>query len=113
MAIQGIFYSWEKMRILFNFVLLIESMYLISCIRGFWQEISADTFLVNAVFSVLGANFCYMIGPLVESYFTWIGLHFRPLRYLIFLVGLAFSIVAVYVIFSTLDWNINSYGSTL
>lgn len=107
MAIQGIFFSWEKLRVLFNAVLVIESLVLIRGIDDFWMDITPAQFMRNAVFYSFMANLFYMVGPFVESYATWVGSQFRWLRSALFVTGTTFSTGVVYFVLQTVEHNMH------
>lgn len=84
-AAKRICLEWEKLRILYNGVLISWVVYIVDKSKPalfqsfeFWA-----TCLVGAVV----ANICFLAGPIVEAYFRWMGVKHWSIRFSLMLIG--------------------------
>jgi hypothetical protein len=100
------FWRWEKWRIGYNLILLVESLWLL---RERLAVVFADSlFMRFVVSSVIAANVCYCLGPLIEMrvWTLWGSRTDRTryrsflagLPYFLFWMGLGFSMLLVYIL---------------
>ena len=92
-ALREIVLAWEKLRIWYNAVLLVPGL---GVIAG-WLNQGAPLLIavVMAVMVAVGANFCFLLGPVAELYLRGLFRDGRPLgrgRLLIFGAGLVVSL---------------------
>ena len=86
--------SWEKLRLLYNGVLLVLGVLLLFV---FFSPAFLATYWLSAVIGAayvgVGANIAFFLGPLIEAYTTaFLGLQWRPAaRIVVMLAGLIFS----------------------
>ncbi len=92
-ALRSILLQWERLRILYNLVLL--GLVLLPT-GGSFQLPSLSELPVLAVGAVL-ANLCYLAGPLADAYLSWLGLRSRWVTAGLFAGGLLISIPLVYM----------------
>jgi hypothetical protein len=64
---------WERRRLVYNGVLILESCLLALALGGFRWFAEVD-FWELAIGGALVANLCFCAGPVGESYLRWIGL---------------------------------------
>jgi hypothetical protein len=91
--LKPIFYKWEKLRLLYNFILAVILLlsHGLSLKWQFFHPIWLSIWLAGGI----GANLCFFIGPLVESYLTWLGFRSRWVTGLIFVIGVFLSLPCV------------------
>jgi hypothetical protein len=86
-AIRQVFISWEKLRIVYDMILVA------TCLiygRELYPEIS---FWLLCFFGGIFCNLCFFLGPIVESYATWLLQRDQIwLRVILFIAGLAISL---------------------
>ena len=92
-ALREIVLAWEKLRLWYNAVLLVPGL---GVIAG-WLNQGASLLIavVMAVMVAVGANFCFLLGPVAELYLRGLFRDGRPLgrgRLLIFGAGLVVSL---------------------
>ena len=92
-AIRSIVLRWERLRILYNLVLL--GLVLVPT-GGSFQLPSLRELPVLAIGAVM-ANLCFMAGPVAEVYLSWLGLRSRWVTVVLFAGGLLVSIPCVYM----------------
>lgn len=97
MNIKSIFYSWEKLRIIYNLVLLFFFA-AISISAIFYNDfgtldISIKNLLIQSFFLALLANVLYLAGPILDSYLRWLGNQYKYQKHIIFMCGLILSLV--------------------
>ena len=88
---KRVFLAWEKLRlayigILVTFTILIGLPQLGQL--GFW---------VLAIFGGIVANLCYFLGPIVETYVTWLGFRSLAVRWTMFVLGTLFTMASAAV----------------
>jgi hypothetical protein len=92
-ALRSIVLRWERLRILYNLVLL--GLVLVPT-GGSFQLPSLRELPALAIGAVL-ANLCFMAGPVAEVYMSWLGLRSRWVTAGLFAGGLLVSIPCVYM----------------
>ena len=92
-ALRSIVLRWERLRILYNLVLL--GLVLVPT-GGSFQLPSLRELPVLAIGAVL-ANLCFMAGPVAEVYLSWLGLRSHWVTVVLFAGGLLVSIPCVYM----------------
>ncbi len=102
------FWEWEKLRLWFNGVLTAWTL-LVAAL--FTEPLFRDPRLWTlATAGGVVANICFFAGPIVETYFTWLGWRAfgtRGLRWVIFALGtLATAMVAALAV-GTLHFSID------
>jgi hypothetical protein len=101
---KAILLRWEKWRIEYNLILLIEGLWVLRehlavAFTRHWDHM----FLL-----VIAANVCYCLGPLIEiCVWTLLGLRADRTRYQSFLVALRYFLFSVGLVFSMLlVWDV-------
>ncbi len=92
-ALKEVVIGWEKMRLLYNGLLLIPGL-IIEAIMVTKQGMPVAAGVVGAIMIGLGANLAYFLGPLAELYFRALFRNGEPIgqgRKLIFGAGLVVS----------------------
>lgn len=87
--IKQVVVNWEIMRLIYNFVLLVVGL---GTSYPFISKIGEDWYVIQAVVYGLVANVCFCFGPLAELYLYAFGIKIAYWRYLLFGIGLGFSI---------------------
>lgn len=85
--------GWEKLRLRYNLILLIPG--LLTLVIWIHQDLSQlILFIIPSIFFAIGANCCYLLGPLAELYGKALSkdLHLRRLLYW---AGVIFSILII------------------
>ena len=88
------FLAWEKLRLIYIAVLGVETIAIgliahpLMLSPEYWGSV-----VMGAVF----ANACFFIGPIIETYVTWLGYPSKALRIVMFIAGTMFSCVLVIV----------------
>lgn len=93
--------SWEKLRLLYNGVLLVLGVLLLfaffspAFLSAYWLDVMFGSLMVAVM-----ANIAFFLGPLVEAYTTaFLGLQWRPgARVVVLLAGLIFSALVFMVL---------------
>lgn len=97
MNFKTVFVSWEKLRIVYNAVLLVILIIALTVTHYFNEYGKLETGFVDLIFRILIyamiANMLYFAGPICESYLRWIGAKKTIWRGLLFSAGLIVSIV--------------------
>lgn len=88
--IKPIFIKWEKLRIVYNLVLLITVVGFNTMSMGI--SVLTPFLLITWVFGAILANFCFLAGPIIESYVSWLGLRSNIVTAILFMGGLLISI---------------------
>jgi hypothetical protein len=101
--LKPIFYKWEKLRLPYNIILavILWLSHGISLKWQFFQPMFLSIWLAGGI----GANLCFFVGPLVESYLTWLGLCRRWVTFVIFVIGVFISLPCV-LLFPFAFWPI-------
>jgi len=94
--------SWEKLRLIYNVVLLLEGLFVSWCVWSIFE--SSLQYVWAVVVFGLTANAFYCMGPLVEVYASVIyGRRLGRYRYLLFAAGLLFSMIVIAYLWFVLD----------
>jgi hypothetical protein len=98
---RRVFLAWEKLRLLYNFVLTVRTLLLGASRLGdrrFWVTLLAGAAV---------ANLCFCTGPCFEGYLNLLGLRRRETRGLLFALGLmlAMLLTAALVIVSDPEFD--------
>ena len=75
--------AWEQLRFLYNGLLV---AIIALCTVPFWGHLSPG-FGVQVLMGMIGANFCFCAGPVIETYLSWLGINAKNLRLPLFIVG--------------------------
>lgn len=92
------FLAWEKLRLIYIAILIFETLFLgMNLLRTveFW---------VTAVIGGVVANLCFFLGPIVETYLTWLGFQAKWLRWLLLALGTMFTMVGVLAVIIALGF---------
>jgi hypothetical protein len=81
----GLFLSWEKLRLVYNSVLAVETMTLL---QVFPPRRANTTTMVLMAIACVAANVCFCVGPVLNGYAHWIGFRHPAVRIGIFLGGM-------------------------
>jgi hypothetical protein len=82
---------WEKLRILYNLILVfVVSLLSIALIGKYSVDLQLMEMLVVGCFV---ANLCYLVGPAVDGYLTWLGVRHLAVTALLFVSGTLLAIV--------------------
>ena len=79
-------FAWEKQRLLYNAVLAVWVV-LISFIFGGPEVLLKVEWWFSVIVGAFAANFCYCVGPVAEFYLTILGGPVKPMRLLVFFLG--------------------------
>lgn len=82
---KRVFLEWEKLRVLYNGLLIVVTLLLGS------SHLNTIEFWGAAVVGGVICNVCFFLGPIVETYVTWLGFRTRWLRWLFFVSGTLFT----------------------
>lgn len=103
-AAKGVFLAWEKLRFLYNFVLIFLVVAMAVLVGGA-QLLGSIEFWLIAIVGGIISNICFFLGPMVESYVHWIGLRLTWFRSTCFMLGLALTAVVAMLAVMELAWN--------
>jgi hypothetical protein len=95
------FLRWEKLRLFYNAILLIETFLIL-------MSFSPKARLLSSIFPCLGlaflANVCFCLGPVLDGYARWIGLRHGIVTGLIFVLGTLLAILLTFIaVLSVID----------
>ena len=85
-ALREIVLSWEKLRLLYNAILAVPGLLVLNAMTGEFGITLAEAVL-SAAFVAVGANLCFLLGPVAELYLRGLFRQGQPLgrgRWLIF-----------------------------
>jgi hypothetical protein len=85
-ALREIVLSWEKLRLLYNALLAVPGLLVLNAMTGEFG-ITLIEAVLSAVFVAVGANLCFLLGPVAELYLRGLFRQGQPLgrgRWLIF-----------------------------
>lgn len=85
---KRVFLDWEKLRLAYIGILVAFTLLL-----GASHLDKFEFWFVTILGGVI-ANVCFFIGPIVETYVTWLGFRVRWLRWLFFALGTMFTMAA-------------------
>ena len=100
---------WEKLRFVYNLILLVEGLFLlgedfVSAFARFWMLMT-----MYAIMFAIVANACYCLGPLFEICFQFLlKRRVGRARYLLFSVGLLFSVEVLYSMWRAGVWALQN-----
>lgn len=89
--LKAICLSWEKLRLVYNGVLVLESVCLYFLL-GMHDWVTPYFYLVVLPVLVVIANVCFTLGPAVECYLFFLGFYRSYLRWVLFVPGMLFAI---------------------
>jgi len=98
---KGIFVGWEKLRIVYNFILtaIVLAFVIIDPLMRAWDL----RYLLALVYLCFVANVLFMAGPAVEAYAAWLGFKTTALRLVLFALGTILAgLLAILVMSGTL-----------
>lgn len=93
-ALREIVLAWERLRLLYNAILAVPGILVLNVMAGEYG-MPLLTAILSAVFVAVGANMCFLLGPLVELYLRGIFRQGQPLgrgRWLLFGSGTLLSL---------------------
>jgi hypothetical protein len=95
------FLRWEKLRLFYNAILLIETFLIL-------MSFSPKARLLSSIFPCLGlaflANVCFCLGPVLDGYARWIGLRHEVVTGLIFGLGTLLAMLLTFIaVLSVID----------
>ncbi len=95
---------WEKLRIVYNIVLtLVVLLTSLPFFRECWTD---PEFVLYVLSGCLGANACFLAGPMVDGYLSWFGLRHPAITTALFIVGTAFAALLTTVAVFSFGWPI-------
>lgn len=94
---KRVFLEWEKMRLAYIGILVIFTILI-----GL-SELANPAFWVVALVGAVVSNLCYFLGPIVETYVTWLGLRSVAIRWGMFIVGTLFTMAGAAAVILTLS----------
>ncbi|MCW1912764.1 hypothetical protein OJ996_04220 [Luteolibacter sp. GHJ8] len=108
LAMREIVVGWERLRLLYNAILAVPGLLVLSAMTGEYG-MPALTAVLSAVFVAVGANLCFLLGPLAELYLRGIFRRGQPLgrgRWLLFGSGTLLSLFLFVLTYSqmTMGW---------
>jgi len=92
-AIRSVFLRWERLRVLYNLALVAVVLFP----TGGSFELPEIRQLPELAIGAVLANLCYLAGPIVEAYLTWLGLRTRWVTAALFSGGVLVSVPLVYM----------------
>jgi hypothetical protein len=92
LQLRTIVHQWERLRFIYNAVLLIEGLLLTADLMA---VAGATVYWANVLVFGAIANAFYCLGPLVDVYLLAYGVKLLNGRYLLFGIGLLFSMAVV------------------
>jgi len=93
------FLAWEKLRLLYLAICGIVTMVTSLVLFGFNLRFEL---LFSVVICGIFANLCYFAAPIVDTYFSWIGLPSKAIRIGLFTLGTLFTCVGAVCVLSSL-----------
>jgi hypothetical protein len=78
---------WERLRVLYNLILIAEVLLLSAFAPG--HALGDRAFWRLLVFGALVANLCYCVGPIANAYAHWLGLRHPAVTIVLFVAGTA------------------------
>lgn len=104
MNTRAIFKDWERLRIIYNLILLVVFI-LMSAEAYYFREIGAPqssfySTLFHAIVYAFIANTLYFAGPALDAYLSWLDIRFKYKRQIIFISGTLLSVAIEIVILS-------------
>lgn len=101
-TIRRIFLAWEKLRLLYNAILI---PWTLIGIGSAWPL--SNFVLVEIVFCGFAANVLFLAAPAVESYIAWLGFESPMIRWGLFIAGTLFTmLLAAAVVLSVAHPNL-------
>ena len=99
--VRDVFVRWEKLRILYNLIVGLVGavgvadavLDLAGMLEHSTEVMKAPVLVVGIVCYGIGANVCYFLGPIIESYVRWLGLRVRHVTQTLFIVGTVLSVL--------------------
>jgi len=86
------FLAWEKLRLVYNTILLCEVLVTCACIFG-WSEFGNMRFWWNLAYCCFAANVCFCVGPWAEGWLTMLAGDRHAVRAFIFVLGTLFACI--------------------
>ena len=90
--LKSIVKNWELLRLGYNFVLLIIGLALSYKLIPYFGSVG---YLRNIIIFGAVANVFYCLGPIIELYLYVLGVKIGKVRYILFGLGLAFSVAVI------------------
>ncbi len=91
--IKPIFLKWEKLRILYNLILIL--IVILPQGKDIGSKCTAPNILPCLIFGAIAANLFFFAAPIAESYFAWLGIKSKYITLMLFLGGVLLSIPLV------------------
>lgn len=94
---KEVFLAWEKLRVIYNAILLLVATILLA--NAYWPgndlhpDVEFSSVLIKIMACAVAANALYFLGPIVESYIRWLGADGRYWRFVFFGAGFAISLL--------------------
>ena len=93
---KRVFLDWEKMRLIYIGVLVAFTL-----LVGF-SELGNPVFWGVSIVGAIIANLCYFLGPIVDTYVSWLGFRSVALRWTMFVLGTLLTMAGVLVTILTI-----------
>ena len=93
---KRVFLDWEKMRLAYVGILVAFTLLL-----G-WSDLGKPIFWGTSIFGAIIANLCYFLGPIVDTYVSWLGFRSLALRWIMFTLGTLFTMAGVVAMIFTM-----------
>ena len=97
---KRVFLDWEKMRLAYVGILVVFTL-----LFGF-SELGNPLFWGGSVAGAIIANLCYLLGPIVDTYVSWLGFRSVALRWIMFALGTLFTMAGVVAMIVTLPGGV-------
>jgi hypothetical protein len=95
---KPVFIKWERRRIYYNLILFITFIYaLIILDKDIIFKFKSQIVICMWILYGIGANILYLVAPISESYFSWLGFHKNWFSWIIFIVGIIISVPLVFI----------------
>lgn len=89
---KAICFAWEKLRLIYNGVLVVTSLTMIFGF-GIYQFAHSIFYLISLPLLAFAANLCFFAGPAAECYLYFLGLRQTYIRWLFFVPGTIFAVL--------------------
>jgi len=95
---KPVFLKWERRRIYYNLILFITFIYALLILdKDIIFKFKPQIVICMWILYGIGANVLYLVAPISESYFSWLGFNKNWFSWIIFIVGIIISVFLVFI----------------
>ena len=94
-AVKPVFLKWEKLRILYNFILFVVTVLWYAGAFSWGRSYLDPVLLLSLLVGAVLANLCFLAGPIAEAYIAWLGWRSTLVTITLFVGGVVISIPCV------------------